>query len=283
MRFRARMTNAKNVATLTNIVTVFQKACNFKQTCLRITPSRLHFTVDEDSLSDSERIWIEVLQANLFESFAVQSLHPRSEVLLQFNLDHFARALRSASNCHDLVIKLAKKQNTPYLTFKIGTMSSTGMTRQIVQDVPVLVRPADDIDAIMPPDLPIPDVNIYMPDIKLLRNIVDRMKAIAQDITVRANMRGELELLVQSEIVTVKTCFNNLDNPLWRDNQTPTHPRPPGAFASAKISARKIAQFIGGACLGDSNNLLLSIGSRNVILFLLHDDLTLTFMLPILS
>eukprot|EP01147_Barroeca_monosierra_P006533 gene6533-7508_t len=287
MRFRAKMTNAGHVMTLgsicIDIVAAFQKASAFKRCCLRITTTKLHFTVDSESFEDDSRIWIEVIQGKLFESFVVQSMHSENEILLQLNLDHFCRALRSATHSHDLVMKLTKKDNFPFMTFKIGSVSSTGMTRSIVQDVPVVVRPTEEIETIRPPTLPVSDVNIYLPEVRLLRNIVDRMKSISHALTLQANLNGELILLVESDIVTVKTCFSRLENLPWGDNQGPNPGRLPHVFSSARINARKFAQFIGGAALGVSDTLLLSIGPEQVMLFVLHDDMTLTYMLPIMS
>lgn len=56
--------------------------------------------------------------------------------------------------------------------------SSSGATRPIVQEMPVSIRPAEDIALVEPPALETPDVAIYMPDIKTLRAVVERMKSL---------------------------------------------------------------------------------------------------------
>jgi hypothetical protein len=50
------------------------------------------------------------------------------------------------------------------------------MVRPVTQEVPVLVLSSDEIASVKPPTLPTPEVNLYLPSLKVLRNIVERMK-----------------------------------------------------------------------------------------------------------
>jgi len=55
-----------------------------------------------------------------------------------------------------------------------------------------------------------------MPALKVLRNIVDRMKNLSNFVQVCANNAGELKLCVETDLVTVSTYFHDLDRPVWR-------------------------------------------------------------------
>ncbi len=60
-------------------------------------------------------------------------------------------------------------------------------------------------------------VNIYLPSLKVLRCICDRMKTLSKHIVLSANWEGELRLAVESDLVTVKTVVRDLDNPSHRE------------------------------------------------------------------
>eukprot|EP00056_Hartaetosiga_gracilis_P018344 m.10664 g.10664 ORF g.10664 m.10664 type:complete len:251 (+) comp6663_c0_seq1:3-755(+) len=249
-----------------------------------MTPSRLYFTLDQDLVEDDSRVWVEVIQGHLFDSYLIQSWHADSEILLHVNIEHVCRALRSATNCTELVMKLTKKNSQPYLDFKIGTMSSTGVVRPITQDIPVTVCPAEDIEAVKPPQFPIANVNIYLPDVRMLKNVVERMKAISHVVTVRANMEGEFELLVENDVATVRTHFKNLENPPFKEGQAPADDVPASQFFAATIDTRRLLNFIQAAQnFADQAHMLMSISTRVVVLFLLHDDMNLSYIVPIRS
>ena len=58
-------------------------------------------------------------------------------------------------------------------------------------------------------------VSIYMPPMKLLRNVVDRMKNLSNFVSISANQRGEMKVKVETDQVTVATHFKDLDHPTW--------------------------------------------------------------------
>jgi hypothetical protein len=59
-------------------------------------------------------------------------------------------------------------------------------------------------------------VNIFLPSLKLLRGIVDRMKSMSQHIILSANHEGELHLAIETDNVTVRTVIRELENPSCR-------------------------------------------------------------------
>ena len=59
-------------------------------------------------------------------------------------------------------------------------------------------------------------MNIFLPSLKVLRGIVDRMKALSQHIILAANHEGELHLSIEADTVNVRTIIRDLDNPTCR-------------------------------------------------------------------
>lgn len=58
-------------------------------------------------------------------------------------------------------------------------------------------------------------VSVYMPPLKLLRNVVDRMKNLSNFVLLSANQCGQMKIKVETDLVTVTTYFNDLDHPTW--------------------------------------------------------------------
>jgi HUS1 checkpoint protein len=83
----------------------------------------------------------------------------------------------------------------------------------IVQDVPITLVSASQFAQLNEPQLPDPKVHIMLPVLKTLRPIIDRMKNISEFLLIHANMRGELSLKVDTEVVSVETIYKNLERP----------------------------------------------------------------------
>jgi HUS1 checkpoint protein len=59
-------------------------------------------------------------------------------------------------------------------------------------------------------------VSVYMPTLKVLRNVVDRMKSLSNFVRVSACNSGKMKLCVETELVSVTTYFRDLSRPAWR-------------------------------------------------------------------
>jgi HUS1 checkpoint protein len=57
-------------------------------------------------------------------------------------------------------------------------LTSAGISRPITQEVPIDIKPAEDISLAEPPQLPKPEVNVYLPPLKTVKNVVDKMKSL---------------------------------------------------------------------------------------------------------
>ena len=58
-------------------------------------------------------------------------------------------------------------------------------------------------------------VSIYMPHMKTLRNIIDRMKNLSNFVTLSANQEGDMNLCVETDLFSVATHFKELEHPRW--------------------------------------------------------------------
>ena len=58
-------------------------------------------------------------------------------------------------------------------------------------------------------------VSIYMPPLKVIRNVVDKMKNLSNHVTISANQSGEMNLRIETDLVNVATHFRDLEHPVW--------------------------------------------------------------------
>ena len=144
----------------------------------------------------------------------------------------------------------------------------------------------------------------YVPNLRLVRNVVDRMKTVNAHMTLTANHRGELVFHVESAVVPRRTVFRNLENVEPRaaaatnaaaaaaaaadaDANGPLASQG-GAFGTlppdaveARISIKSFFQFLNAHPAPPEHVMLSIIRQQAVILFLWEDDLSITFYIPI--
>lgn len=83
----------------------------------------------------------------------------------------------------------------------------------VQQDIPISLLSASQLSQFSEPHLSDPEVYIMVPPLKLLRNVVDRMKNIHDYLVLTANMGGELTLKVETDTVSIATFYTNLSHP----------------------------------------------------------------------
>ena len=84
----------------------------------------------------------------------------------------------------------------------------------VIQDVPVQLLQASDLSSLVEPSLPPdPDVNIYLPPLKVVRNVIDKMKNISDYLTITADMAHRLSFMIENDSVKVSTFYQNLQHP----------------------------------------------------------------------
>lgn len=118
------------------------------------------------------------------------------------------------------------------LTFDITTLSRSQKLVALRHDVPCRVLPKEISTDIRQPKMRIADMKVDLPNLENLRKCIDRLKQIDHDLTLRANLVGFLELVVETEGVSVTKIFKNLSHEIQR--QPLANP----------ISEEALAQFV---------------------------------------
>ncbi|TNN31588.1 Checkpoint protein HUS1 [Liparis tanakae] len=92
-------------------------------------------------------------------------------------------------------------------------MSST--SRVVTHDVPVDIVPRRLWHEFKEPSMPDFHVSVYLPPLKTMKNVVDRMKNLSNFLVMEANLSGEMNLKIETDLVSVTTHFKDLGNPPW--------------------------------------------------------------------
>eukprot|EP00039_Didymoeca_costata_P014293 m.229427 g.229427 ORF g.229427 m.229427 type:complete len:291 (+) comp15988_c0_seq19:168-1040(+) len=286
MKFKGKITTTSGIQSLLRLVTTYSKLCKEKKnTHLRLTPEKWHLA----SVGDTDgniSVWTDVRQDSVFATYNIESTHQNNEILVSLHLDFLIRAIKSASTSSEVTVKLSKRGDARYISFHIMILRPNGTMRPIVQDVPLELCPHADIESVVCPDLPMPEVNIYLPPLRSLKSVIERMKAMSETATIATNRAGELQLKIDTTIVSVKTHFKNLENPAWGDDGepvsgvAPTDSHDDSQFVEVCVGLKHLHQFL-HAHIVPPHDILMSVAKNTaIILFVAQDDTSLTCYIP---
>ncbi|XP_040820821.1 checkpoint protein HUS1 isoform X1 [Ochotona curzoniae] len=211
MRFRAKIVDAaclNHFTRVCNMVAKLAKACT-----LRVSPDKLNFIVSDKLAGGGVSLWCELEQENFFSEFQMEGPSAENnEIYLELVTENLARALRTAQNARALKIKLTHKR-FPGLTVSVELLSASSSSRIVTHDIPIKVIPRRLWKDLQEPSVPDSDVSIYLPVLKTMRSVVEKMRNISNHLVIEANLSGELNLKIETEVVCVTTHFKDLGNP----------------------------------------------------------------------
>ncbi|KAL3871154.1 hypothetical protein ACJMK2_039171 [Sinanodonta woodiana] len=280
MRFRGKLIDVSCIQHFTRVLGTISKI--IKSCVLRITPSTWYFILSEKVISGGIQIWCELPQGHFFDEYAMDGVSAEdNEIYLEVVPENLIKALRTAQAAKWIKIKLTKK-HAPCLTVEVDLPTVSAHSRLVVHDVPVSVVPHRMWPDYQEPKLPKFDVSICMPQIKTLKNIVEKMKNLNNCLTLAANYNGELKLSVSTDMVSVSTHYQDLINPVKRDKDSDEN-REPQEFSEAKIDIRRFAQFLSGQQVIPNRVVCNIVHKRVVHFYLQHEDVSLQYFMPVIA
>ncbi|XP_047418699.1 checkpoint protein HUS1 isoform X3 [Sciurus carolinensis] len=244
MKFRAKIVDAACLNQFTRVSNMIAKLA--KTSTLRINPDKLNFILNDKLASGGVSMWCELEQENFFSEFQMEGVSAENnEIYLELTSENLSRALKTAQNARTLKIKLTNK-HFPCLTVSVELVS------------------------------------IYLPVLKTMRSVVEKMKNISSHLVIEANLNGELNLKIETELVCVTTHFKDLGNPPLASENT-SQDRNPEEMAEVHIDIRKLLQFLAGQQVNPTKALCNIVNNRIVHFDLLHEDVSLQYFIPALS
>ncbi|XP_018423612.1 PREDICTED: checkpoint protein HUS1 isoform X1 [Nanorana parkeri] len=284
MRFRCKIVDVSCLNHFTrvlNTITKLTKSCT-----LRLTPSNLYFILTDKVANGGVSMWCELCQANFFDEYQMEGVSAeQNEIYLEMVPENFSRALKTAQNAKAVKIKLTNK-HCPCLTVAVELPSLSSSSRIVTHDIPVSVIPRRLWNDFKEPTVPDFDVSIYLPAIKTMKSVVERMKNLSNFIVIEANRNGEINLKIETDLVSVSTHFKDLGNPPWVSDdvsQTSTQEKDPEFMSEARVDIRKLLQFLAGQQVNPNKAICNIVHKRMVHFILLHDDVSLQYFIPALA
>ncbi|KAG0722792.1 Checkpoint protein HUS1 [Chionoecetes opilio] len=247
---------------------------------LRITRTHLYFIINEPgTVHRAPGLWAELDLGHYFSAVTMAGVsEEHNEIFLEFEPDKLSGTLRHLQvpecQCPTLKIKLSKKLS-PCLTLEMQ-MSTPGQWFTTSQSCH---SPGDSGNLYQEPEMPQFTTSIYLPPLKKVRHVVERMKNLAANLTLSANRKGTLVLSITSDTASVSTYFRKLSMPTWDMEGGPSQGDDQQLY-SATVEIKKLLSFLAGEQIGPSKVICNIVEDRMIHMFLLHDDVTLQYFLP---
>ncbi|KAJ6662064.1 hypothetical protein lerEdw1_012911 [Lerista edwardsae] len=239
-----------------NTIAKLAKACT-----LRLTTDKLYFILSDKVANGGVSMWCELSQGNFFDEFQMEGVAAENnEIYLELAPENFSRALKTAQNAKAVKVKLTNK-HCPCLTVAVELPSLSSSSRIVTHDIPVGVIPRKLWSDFREPSVPDFDV-------------------------IEANLNGEMNLKIETDLVCVTTHFKDLGNPPLvseAGSQNTTQARDPESMAEARIDIKKLLQLLAGQQVNPTKALCSIVSKRIVHFILLHEDVSLQYFIPALA
>ncbi|OCT76027.1 hypothetical protein XELAEV_18031212mg [Xenopus laevis] len=282
MRFRSKIVDVSCLNHFTRVINTITK---LTKTCtLRLTSSNLYFILTDKVANGGVSMWCELSQGNFFDEYQMEGVCvEQNEIFLELIPENLSRALKTAQNSKSVKIKLTNK-HCPCLTVALELPSLSSSSRIVTHDIPVSVIPRRLWNDFKEPSVPEFDVSIYLPALKTMKNVVERMKNLSNFIVIEANRNGEMNLKIETDLVSVSTHFKDLGNPPWvSDDASQNSTQEKDTMAEARIDIRKLLQFLAGQQVNPTKAICNIVHKRMVHFILLHEDVSLQYFIPALA
>lgn len=274
MKFRSRITSKRFIELFIQVSSTIAKLA--KVCVLRVCPDRLCFC--PMGLLDKAQLWGEVMRG-VFHHFCMEGVSQEfNEIYLELMSEHLARAVKNAGNASSLKLQLTNKLR-PCLTVVVELASCPGHTRAMVHDLPVKVLPRRWWKEYIEPQVRGSDVSVYLPAMKTMKNMVERMANVDSHVLVEANLNGKMNLSVETDEVTIKSYFKNLGNPpnavlcmsQGKDSEN---------MVQVRVENRKLLQFFDGQQINPTMAVCNILRNTLLHLILVYEDISLQYFIP---
>ncbi|XP_068863982.1 checkpoint protein HUS1 isoform X3 [Aphelocoma coerulescens] len=248
MRFRAKIVD---LACLNHFSRIINTIARLTKSCiLRLTVCKLYFILSDKVANGGASMWCELSQGNFFDEFQMEGVAAEhNEIYLELVPENLSRALKTAQSAKAVKIKLTNK-HCPCLRVAVELVS------------------------------------IYLPVLKTMKSVVERMKNLSNFIVIEANLSGEMNLKIETDLVSVTTHFKDLGNPPWASEdgcQSSAQGRDLESMADACIDIKKLQQLLAGQQVNPTKALCNIVCKRIVHFILLHEEVSLQYFIPAIA
>ncbi|KAM4029389.1 checkpoint protein HUS1 isoform 1-T1 [Anomaloglossus baeobatrachus] len=280
MRFRCKVVDVSCLNHFTRVVNTITKLT--KSCTLRLAANNLYFILTDKVANGGVSMWCELCQANFFDEYQMEGVSAeQNDIFLELVPENLSRALKTAQNAKAVKIKLTNK-HCPCITVAVELPSLSSTSRIVTHDIPVSVIPRRLWNDFKEPTVPDFDVSIYLPAIKMMKNVVERMKNLSNFIVIEANRNGEINLKIETDLVSVSTHFKDLGNPPWvsdESSQNSTQERDQDTMSEARVDIKKLLQFLAGQQVNPNKAISYTSGWSTLYYYMMTSLCNTSFLL----
>ncbi|KAG5894524.1 hypothetical protein JTB14_026813 [Gonioctena quinquepunctata] len=271
MKFRALIIDSAAMKDFMNITLSLSK---FSKECvMRMTTRRVYFIIsEEDSGPRRPLVWCELPVNFYFKEYNVVGVNEEyNEIFLEFSTVLLARSLSILKQTvKSFKIKLTNKE-TPCLTTEMELMAGEIISRQVVHDIPVEVISRKHWSDYEEPRFNDFHVSIQMPNLKALKNIVERMKNMSHSLIVSANKNGRLTFQIKTNVVSLSSHFTDLSVQSFAVGQIPDFidgGDDDAHVISSTVDIKKFLMFLSGLQINNCSTLCSIVNGKMVKLYM---------------
>ncbi|CAG9836753.1 unnamed protein product [Diabrotica balteata] len=270
MKFRAVITDGLAMRDFMNISLSLSK---FSKECImRITTRKVYYIIsEEESGPRRPLVWCELPVNFYFKEYNVVGVNDQyNEIYLEFSTGLLARSLSILKQIvKTLKIKLTNKQS-PCLTLEMDLVAEE-ISSQLVHDIPVEVISRKHWSDYEEPRFNDFHVSIQMPNLKALKNIVERMRNMSHSLIVSANKNGRLTFQIKTNVVNVAAHFTDLSVQSFAVGQIPATTDDDEEdlnLISSTIEIKKFLMFLTGLQISNCRTLCSIVHGKMVKLYM---------------
>ena len=192
-------------------------------------------------------------------------------IILELEPDNLHKALKSAQNIRTIRLKLCKRQ-TPCLSVELDLPSISTLkthSRIITHDISVRVVSSKSFN-FEEPSIQNANLSINLPQIKLLKHMLERFKCLSDYIYLQATQTGELILKCETSLITINTYFKELECLTVQE---------PLDAISVRLNIKKLYEFVNALQLQPNKLICNFINDKYAHLFFIHNNVILQYII----
>ncbi|KAM4029391.1 checkpoint protein HUS1 isoform 3-T3 [Anomaloglossus baeobatrachus] len=255
MRFRCKVVDVSCLNHFTRVVNTITKLT--KSCTLRLAANNLYFILTDKVANGGVSMWCELCQANFFDEYQMEGVSAeQNDIFLELVPENLSRALKTAQNAKAVKIKLTNK-HCPCITVAVELPSLSSTSRIVTHDIPVSVIPRRLWNDFKEPTVPDFDV-------------------------IEANRNGEINLKIETDLVSVSTHFKDLGNPPWvsdESSQNSTQERDQDTMSEARVDIKKLLQFLAGQQVNPNKAISYTSGWSTLYYYMMTSLCNTSFLL----
>ena len=203
---------------------------------VRLSPAMINFIMLPMSANSTTQVWSALPRDAIFLDYICLSA-ANNMIDFEVSLDQLSRLLKAFLSAEDVVIKLTKKESLPMLSISAKITPSNAVTHLI----PITLLAPASVAHLSEPLCPPMTLHILLP---AMRQVSERYKSLSANLTLSANLEGELKLGIKTDAIKCETHWRHLMNPEVRNDDddeeegTQLDARDKSRFCRLKISGR---------------------------------------------